>query len=230
MDRRETCGYYLEEDVIYISIDDLRRENGERIVFEKCMQTTNFQKVVVNAISYRDLIAFVIPLFKAIEKGKHFIFRTAASILKVMINCPQNTVVSSESLITSDHQNGGIVIVGSHVDKTSRQLKILLEQGEVTPLEFNQHLVLDKDLFDAEISRVSQSANEYISQGKTVVIYTRRERLDLGGTDKEAELSLARQISDGLIRIFSNLNIRPKFVIAKRGHNFRAMWPQRDFL
>ena len=61
-----------------------------------------------------------------------------------MINCPQNTVVSSESLITSDHQNGGIVIVGSHVDKTSRQLKILLEQGEVTPLEFNQHLVLDK--------------------------------------------------------------------------------------
>ena len=109
------------------------------------------------------------------------------------------------------------MLVGSHVKKTTRQLERLLQNSAVQPIEFNQHLVLDAPAFQSEIWRVSCAVDEKIRTGKSVAVFTRRERLDLNTADKEEELRLATQISDGVIRIISSLKVRPRFIVAKGG-------------
>lgn len=211
----KTKGTYPAEKVRYITLEDLREGNREQIR-TVLSQVQNFEKIVVNAISYEDLECFVPELLWAISGGKTFLLRTAASILRVLAGC-RGGVLSRKELTDTENTNGGVVIVGSHVKKTTRQLERLLEEGPVLPLEFNQHLVLDAKAFQREIQRVSDAADAAISRGESVAIYTRRERLDLNSADKEDELRLATRISDGVVQIIADLKIRPNFIIAKGG-------------
>lgn len=64
---------------------------------------------------------------------------------------------------------------------------------------------------------ISEAAEALIRGGKHVLVATRRQRLDLGNGDKEAELALAERISQGLVQVVSNLQSRPNFVVAKGG-------------
>jgi len=56
-----------------------------------------------------------------------------------------------------------------------------------------------------------------IRAGKTVAVYTRRERFDLDSANKEDELRLAVKISDAVTSFVSSLKVRPNFIIAKGG-------------
>ena len=126
--------------------------------------------------------------------------------------------MSGADIRAEDKSKGGVVIVGSHVNKTTRQLECLMSHcAGIAPLEFNQHLVLDESAFSHEINRVAALADEYVRSGQDVAVYTRRERLDLGAADREEELRLAVRISDGLVKIISSLAVRPKFIVAKGG-------------
>lgn len=211
----KTGGAYPAENVRYIALEDLRTGNREQVraVLE---QAQKFEKIVVNAISYQDLECFVPELLEAIAEGKTFLLRTASSILRVLAGC-RGGVLTRQELTDTENTNGGVVIVGSHVKKTTRQLERLLEGGSILPLEFNQHLVLDAEAFCREIQRVSDAADQAIAQGENVAIYTRRERLDLNAADKEDELRLATRISEGVVQIIADLKIRPNFIIAKGG-------------
>lgn len=212
----KTGGAYREEDVLYITLEDLREQEPSAIR-DKLSRVHDFGKIVVNAVSYEDLERFVPELLWAIQSGKRYILRTASSILRVLAGCEEGKILSREELVDRENSRGGIVLVGSHVRKTTQQLKCLLENSAAQPIEFNQHLVLDHEAFEEEIRRVSRAADERIRQGQTVVVFTRRERLDLNVADKEAELRLATAISDGIIQIISGLNVRPNFIIAKGG-------------
>ncbi len=212
----KTNGAYPAEQVISISLAELRKEDRAGIL-EKLMQASDFQKIIVNAIAYEDLQVFVPILFHAIKEGKQFLLRTASAILKVMNGNFESTILTHEKLVDKENHNGGLIIVGSHVKKTTMQLSCLQRNGLAVSLELNQHLVLQPEKFSEEICRVSRETSRLIADGKTVVVSTRRERLDLNGADKEAELDLAGKISDGLVSVVSGLNIRPNFIIAKGG-------------
>ena len=211
----KTAGTVAAEKVSTITLDALRSGSDE--VGKTLMAAHDFSKIVVNAISYEDLMQFVPELFSAIQAGKQFILRSASSILQVMAGCVGGRVLSQEELQDRENHNGGIVIIGSHVKKTTRQLDRLLAGFDVDPIEFNQHLVLDRATFEAEILRVSRAVDTAIRSGRSVAVYTRRERLDLNTADKEEELRLATRISDGVVQIISGLQMRPNFIIAKGG-------------
>lgn len=211
----KTDGACPAETVHYVTLTELRTgKDGE--ITKMLSQAAGFEKIVVNAISYEDVERFVSELLQAVEAGKTFLLRTASSILRVLAGCTGG-VLTRQELIDTENQNGGVVIVGSHVKKTTRQLEKLLAESRIIPLEFNQHLVLDAQAFKCEIQRVSNAVDEAISQGKSVAVYTRRERLDLNAERKEDELQLATKISEGLVQIIANLKIRPNFIIAKGG-------------
>ena len=48
------------------------------------MEVRNFNKVIVNAVDYGDLKVFALALCEAMEQGKRYLLRTAASLVKVM--------------------------------------------------------------------------------------------------------------------------------------------------
>ena len=107
--------------------------------------------------------------------------------------------------------------MGSHVRKTTQQLAALRDADFIDFVEFNQHLVVDPAAFEREQLRVVQAVQACIRAGRTVAVYTRRERFDLGTGNREEELRLSMKISKAVTGIVEALTVRPNFIIAKGG-------------
>ncbi|QIZ66025.1 four-carbon acid sugar kinase family protein [Geobacillus subterraneus] len=212
----KTRGKYQKDDMVYISLQSIRELDIEKI-YRQLMSVSHFNKVIVNAIEEQDVAVFVIALIKAIRDGKTFLFRTGASFTKVIGNIPTRPLLTAKELITHQTNHGGLIIVGSHVKKTTAQLHRLKELPGLHFIELNSHLVLDQDAFLHEIERVRLEAEENVANGRTTVIYTRRERLELGDGMEEEELKLSVAISAGVTSIVSEFSTTPKYIVAKGG-------------
>ncbi|MBM7838758.1 uncharacterized protein YgbK (DUF1537 family) [Alkalihalobacillus xiaoxiensis] len=212
----KTAGQYTKENTIYISLEDLRAQRIDAIKAQ-LMEASHFQKVVVNAVGYEDVEVFSTAFMQALKEGKQFICRSAAALTKILGGISDKPLLTRDDLITPGNTNGGIIAVGSHVQKTTEQLKHLLDSGVVKGIEFDVHLVQDADKFQKETERVRLACEEAIQQGQSVVYYTRRERLDLGDNMKEEELKQSIKISDAVTSIIHDLTVEPSYIIAKGG-------------
>ncbi|WP_307410972.1 four-carbon acid sugar kinase family protein [Neobacillus ginsengisoli] len=209
-------GEYLAEKTLYLSLKQLRSLDFEKIT-EQLLNINDFNKVVVNAVDEVDVKVFTIALVRAINAGKNFIFRSAAALPKVIGGVSDKSLLTREELVGEETGNGGLIIIGSHVKKTTEQLEELKTLTDIEFIEFNSHLVLEPDQFQKEIDRVIDTTETLIREGKTVAVYTRRERLDLEEDKKEEELKLSVAISDAVTNIVTRLQVRPNFLIAKGG-------------
>lgn len=209
-------GEYPAASVTCITLEELRACDYEGIT-AKLNAVSGFGKVIVNAIDYNDVKVFTTALLRSIKGRKNFMFRTAAALPKVIGAVSDRELLSRKELVNTENKNGGVVIVGSHVNKTTRQLEALRKHDQVTFIEFNQHLVVDDEAFAAELERVVGETEACVASGKTVAVYTRRERFDLNNGNKEDELRMAVKISDAVTSIIAKLTVRPNFIIAKGG-------------
>ncbi|WP_280149138.1 four-carbon acid sugar kinase family protein [Bacillus safensis] len=209
-------GIFTKENTTYISLADLRALRIDQIK-QQLMGVKDFKKVVVNAVDYDDVKVFVTALIEAIQAGQQLMFRSAAALTKVLGGIGDQALLTRDDLIQEESPHGGLIMVGSHVKKTTEQLKALEQNKEMAFIEFNTHLVLKPDAFREEIDRVIQQTETLLAAGQSVAVYTRRERLDLGDDRQEEELKLSVQISDAVTSIVQRLTIRPKYLIAKGG-------------
>jgi len=208
---------YLADNMIYISLEDLRSLDFDGIE-RKLIEVKSFNKVIVNAVDYIDVKVFVIAFTRAIANGKKYMIRGAAAIAKVLGGVSDKTLLTKEELVDEGNTNGGIIMVGSHVNKTSQQLEELRNcKYPIEFIEFNQHLVLVEGGLEQEVERVIAIVQENIKAGKTVAVYTRRDRFDLDTDDKDAQLLISMRISDAVTSIIGRLKVRPNFIIAKGG-------------
>ncbi|WP_026573422.1 four-carbon acid sugar kinase family protein [Bacillus sp. UNC438CL73TsuS30] len=209
-------GEFLAENTLYISLEQLRSMKVGEIA-EQLIQVSGFNKVVVNAVDEIDVKIFTIALAQAMNAGKNFLFRSAAALPKVLGGVSDKPLLTKEELVQGDTGNGGLIIIGSHVKKTTEQLEELKKLSDIQFIEFNSHLVLQPEEFKKEVIRVIETTESLICSGKTVAVYTRRERLDLGEDKKEEELKLSVAISDAVTSIVTRLQVRPNFLVAKGG-------------
>ncbi|MBI0579324.1 hydroxyacid dehydrogenase [Neobacillus cucumis] len=209
-------GEFLAENTLYITLEQLRSMKVGEIA-EQLIQVNGFNKVVVNAVDEIDVKTFTIALVQAMNAGKNFLFRSAAALPKVLGGVSDKPLLTKEELVQEDTGNGGLIIIGSHVKKTTEQLEELKKLRDIQFIEFNSHLVLQPEEFNKEVNRVIETTESLIRSGKTVAVYTRRERLDLGEDKKEEELKLSVAISDAVTSIVTRLQVRPNFLVAKGG-------------
>jgi uncharacterized protein YgbK (DUF1537 family) len=213
----KTGGKYPAQSVTCISLSSLRELKIDEIT-EQLMKVKDFGKVVVNSIDYCDVKVFCVALYRAMAKGKKFMFRTAAGLVKVMGGITDQPLLTKKQMITKETSNGGIVIVGSHTQKTTAQMEALKTLSNVEFIEFNSDLVLEGDAsLKNEVDRVVQFCETNIAKGKTVVAYTKRKLLTLENDTKEDALLRSVKISDAVQSLVGNLKITPGFVIAKGG-------------
>ncbi len=209
-------GAFKKEEVISISLEELRSLDYDTIM-SKLMEVKDFGKVIVNAVSYEDIKVFVTSLIRCMNRGRNFMFRTAAAFTKILGGVTDKEILSREELKNTKNPNGGIIIIGSHVNKTTRQLEYLKNSNNIKFIEFNIHLVTDDIKFKKEQERVLEQAQESVAAGTCVAVYTSRERFDLNTGNREDDLKLSVKISDGVTGIISSLTVRPGFIIAKGG-------------
>ena len=213
----KTAGSFKKESCAYISLEDLR--SGDlRQVAATLEHVNNFDKVIVNATDYLDVKRFAISYLFALSNGHEFIFRSAAAVPKVLGGITDRPLLSRNDIIDPANQNGGIIIIGSHVNKTTNQFEELLScRVPLNYVQFDQHCIAEDGGLEQETKRVTALASESIVAGKNVVIFTRRERYN-APTDNPAELlAVSTRISDALVGVIANLVVQPNFIIAKGG-------------
>ncbi|MDO4338327.1 MAG: four-carbon acid sugar kinase family protein [Eubacteriales bacterium] len=209
-------GRYPASEVICISLNELRSMNYEKI--EEClMEAHNFQKIVVNAIESSDVEIFVTALYRVINRGKHFLFRTAASFVKAMGNISDRQLLTKEEMLIGHSCHGGLIVAGSHTDKTTRQLEELKKIQNIHFLEFNSDLVLEGDRLFEEAKRVTKEIEILISRGITTSVFTKRHLLIREDDTPEAALIRSVKISEAVLSLVKNLNVKPAFIVAKGG-------------
>ncbi len=200
----KTGGAFKKSSVTCISLDELRGGDVDKIS-ARLANVRDFNKVIVNAVDYVDVEIFALALLKS---GKNFIFRTAAAFTKIIGGVADKNLLTRSELVDEKNPNGGLIIVGSHVKKTTAQLDELKKISSVAFIEFDV-----SDL--GAVDKIIRQAEENISRGQTTAIYTSRKVLDVGSAEKNLAASV--NISDALTSIVNRLSIRPKFLIAKGG-------------
>lgn len=209
----KTNGKYKANDTTCVSLDSLRNMDIDKIT-EQLMSVSNFNKVVVNAIDYVDVKVFVIALIKAINAGKNFIFRSAAALTKVIGGVSDKSLLSREELINNNH-HGGLIIIGSHVKKTTAQFNELKKCSWIKFIEFNHLLVLEPEKLNIKLQRIISEVEQTISKGQTTVVYTGRKRFDVGSEEESLKVSV--KISEAITSIVDKITVQPSFIIAKGG-------------
>lgn len=203
----KTGGAFTKDSVTCISLDELRSGDVDKIS-ARLENIRDFNKIIVNAVDYVDVEIFTLALLKSFAVGKNFLFRTAAAFPKIIGGVKDKPLLGRNELVDETNPNGGLIIVGSHVKKTTAQLDELRKISSVAFIEFDV-----SDL--SAVDKIIRQTEENLSLGQTTTIYTSRKVLDFG--DAEKNLAASVNISDALTSIVNRLNVRPKFLIAKGG-------------
>jgi len=213
----KTAGKYPADKVVCIRLDALRGMDIDSIT-DRLLAVRDFNKVVVNAVDYCDVKVFSVALYRAMARGKRFLCRTAAGLVKVMGGISDRPLLAREDMIVRETDNGGIVVVGSHTQKTTAQLQALLTLPAVVPVAFDSDKVLAGDeAFFAEADRCAAEAEKIIRAGSTAVCYTNRRLLTVENDRPEDALLRAVKISEGVCSLVARLKVPPAFVVAKGG-------------
>ncbi len=209
----KTEGRIPSEAVASISIEDIRR-GGPKRVAGRLAGLARGDVCVVNAASTRDLEVFTQGLLAAEARGQRFLYRTAASFVRVRAGLAPRPLLARTELDLPE--SGGVLFaVGSYVPRTTGQVTALLAQPGVMGIEINVEALLADDRRPGEIERVAQQADRGLRRGDDVVIFTSRQLVT--GEDAESNLSIGRRVSESLVAIVRTISTRPRYLLAKGG-------------
>lgn len=120
----KTKGEYKADDTVCISLDSLRSLDYDTVE-KQLLSVHNFGKIIVNAVDDCDVKVFVTVLYRAMAKGKHYMIRCAAALVKAVGNISSRPLLTRDEMVTLKSLNGGIIVEGSHTRKTTAQLEEL---------------------------------------------------------------------------------------------------------
>ena len=207
----KTQGRIRASDVTSITLADIRQGGPERIAAQLVALPPS-AVCVVNAASYRDLEVLTLGLLAAEACGRRFLYRTAASFVRVHAGIDPRPLLRRSELDLSEG-GGALIVVGSYVPRSSGQLAALLALDGVVGVEINVEALLTNP--SEEVRRTVERADHRLHSGADVVVYTSRGLVS--GSDAQASLAIGRKVSEGLVAVVRALSARPRYVLAKGG-------------
>jgi uncharacterized protein YgbK (DUF1537 family) len=203
-------------DVTSLTLEDIRYGGPQRVA-ARLRDVRRGQPIVVNALDYPDLWAVVLGLLQVEAEGKRFLYRTGASFVRARAGIDARSLLRRDELLgpNAPRPTRGLVVVGSHVRRTTEQLQRVLLVPETTGIAVAvPELLHDDDDRTREIARVVREVDDALETGRTPVVYTSRQ---VERPDGMEELVVARVVSDALVAIVRGIAPRPDFVIGKGG-------------
>jgi len=209
----KTRGIVDAGSVESIGLEDIRKGGPEQVT-RQLMQCSTGSVCVVNAVSYRDIEVVTLGLLRAESQGRQFLCRTGASYVRVRAGLAEKPLLQSREL-PLDSSEGGLIVVGSYVPRSSLQLKHLLTHSNSRAIEVHVDLVLLEDRRSEEVQRANVLMESALKRGQNVVLYTSRTLVT--GGDSTESLEIGHKVSETLVGIVRECQVRPRFVVAKGG-------------
>jgi uncharacterized protein YgbK (DUF1537 family) len=208
----KTQGKIVAEQVVKFSLSDIR--TGK--IQSRLLELKNNQCVAVDGECQEDFDLFAKAILQATAQGKRFLFRSAASLLTSLAQLGEQPVAAENMARYRPTEQPGVVLVGSHVRKTTQQLNQLLKQEQVSGIEVDVEALRARPQAKQEIlESIFASIEEVFSQGKTPVIYTSRAELSFDNVQQRLQFGVA--VSALLMEVVQGLPPSISFLISKGG-------------
>lgn len=219
----KTDGRWLADDVVSIRLDDIRRGGPDRVA-ELLASLRGGRPAVVNAACDDDLRVVALAALAVEARGHTLLYRTGPSFVRARAGLPVRPPLRAADLYGTDRRpewrperpRHGLVVVGSHVSLTTRQLGRLDALGGLREVELDVATLLEPGRRDAHVEAVTEAATSGLARTDVVVRTTRHV---VTGKDPAASLAIAREVSQALVAVVRRVTAArtPRFVVAKGG-------------
>lgn len=208
----KTKGRIAAAQVERFLLKDIRTGSQEQL-----QRLQNNRCVVVDAETQADLNRFATDVLTIAAQGKRFLFRSAASLLTALAHLPPQPIAAEDMAQYTRNGQAGVVLVGSHVRKTTEQLGPLLQDASIVGIEVDvTHLLEDTPDQRANLlNSTLQAVRQAHAEGKAPVVYTSREELTFANV--QSRLQFGATVSDLLMDVVRGLPSETGFLISKGG-------------
>jgi uncharacterized protein YgbK (DUF1537 family) len=209
----KSAGAVAAAQVASISLADIRLGGPPR-VRDLLAGIPGGAWVVVNATEYSDLDAVACGVLLAERDGQSFLFRTGPSFVRALAGLgPMAPLRGREIWPGTRHRGHGLIVVGSHVGQTTRQVAALRARNATADIELDVASVMAGP--DQVVADVARQVTAALSRSD-VLLYTSRALVR--GRDAADGLAIARTVSAALAQIAGRaLAAGPAWVVAKGG-------------
>ncbi|GAA2110207.1 four-carbon acid sugar kinase family protein [Microlunatus panaciterrae] len=213
----KSAGRYRAEDVVVLDLTVIR--GGAAAVADRIDQVVDAAPIVSDAVTENDLRALALGLAEAERRGKRLLYRVGPPFVRARIGQrARSPLTRAEILIgATPAALGGVIVVGSHVGQTTRQLQELNRRHpQATTVELEVPALMEEPTAGQEIARVVDDVVSGLEAGD-VILHT--SRLLVRGGDAAESLRIARTVSAVVEEVMRRVlqERRPRFVIAKGG-------------
>jgi len=213
----KTGGRLATSEVLSVGLADLREGGPERVA-EILARASGGRPVVVNAAAYADLEVFVLGLLAAEAEGKRFLYRTGPSFVRTRGGITAPKILGADDLYRKRPKEGhGLVLVGSYVPTTTRQLEGALALDGIRAVELSVPRLLEAGSRETELARVVEEVNDSLVSSE-VVVYTSRD-LVTAGESGLSNFEIGAAVSGALVEVMRRVDraLPLSFVVAKGG-------------
>jgi uncharacterized protein YgbK (DUF1537 family) len=208
-------GTIAADQVHSITLTDIR-EGGPDRVADILAAVTGGAWVAVNATDYADLEIVVLGVQQAEERGRSFVYRCGPSFPRALAGIePQAPLTAAQIWPTGRPSGHGLVVVGSHVGLTSRQVAKAQKRGGLVEAQLDVPTLLDPERRADHVAGISRRVAEALATSD-VLLFTSRT-LQRGG-DADDSLAISRTVSTAVVEVVqAALAAHPAWVVAKGG-------------
>jgi uncharacterized protein YgbK (DUF1537 family) len=183
---------------------------------------TDSTPIVADIVTENDLRALSLGLEEAERRGKKLLYRVGPPFGRARIGQEIRTELSGAEAYAGNtpSEAGGLIVVGSHVGVTTRQLKALTEQhsaARIVEIDVEKLLAAETETAaDAYLDQTVETVVESL-RGGDVIVHT--SRLLIKTDDAAESLRIARTVSAAVVAVVNRTlkTFPPRFVIAKGG-------------
>jgi uncharacterized protein YgbK (DUF1537 family) len=207
-------GHIPESAVMSIGIAELQR--GPDAIMPLLSALSGGRFAVADGSCLYHAAALALSLIRLHLQGKRLLVRCAPSLVQALfgIGRPGAALEARQLYSGEPEPAGGLIIVGSFVPQTTRQIRHLLEHTDITGLELVVHKLFDADAA-AYLQQLVSGIATQLENGRSVVLYSSRELI--GPADRHLHAQAAARISDALVTVVRKLPVMPRFLVAKGG-------------
>ena len=213
----KTDGDVRAGDVLALDLTTIRR--GPPAIAGAMAEVSHARPVVCDATDENDLRLLALGLQGVQHEGKRLLFRVGPPFVRAWIGQEPRAPLTAHRVDAlagrSDTTVGGLIVVGSHVELTTRQLDALRERQTFAEFEIDVQQVLAPGS-GKHLADLSDAVSHALSAGNVVV---RTSRTLTRGSDAVESLDIARRVSDAVVTVVSRVLAAtpPRFVVAKGG-------------
>jgi uncharacterized protein YgbK (DUF1537 family) len=214
-------GRITAPSVVRVTLDAVRGDPGH--LAEVLAGVSGGRYVVADAVEESDLSALALGLLAAEGRGRRFVCRVGPPFPRALLGQDVREPLTAAEVDdlrgsgrgTPSPQTGGLVVVGSHVGLTTRQLEVLQARRSPVTVEIEAGRVLGEDAA-RHLDEVVDATATALADGDVVVSTSRAL---VRGTGADDSLRIARRVSDAVVDVVARLLERttPRFVVAKGG-------------